>query len=102
MGFKKFLRKIIKLWRPYKSQRLPSNIFEEEAVTKKEKDFVRIIDVKIDKEPQTYLFGRPTVCPKCNYTTKYILAHEDGWQCFNCMKIIYKDKPLPMSHHSKL
>ena len=38
--------------------------------------------------------GAPSVCPKCNYQGKYMMPHEDGWQCWNCMKIIYKNLPL--------
>lgn len=49
-------------------------------------------------EPELYE-KPPEVCPKeeCNGT--FFIPHEDGWQCFNCMKIIYKasnpraDKP---------
>jgi Zn ribbon nucleic-acid-binding protein len=35
----------------------------------------------------------PSVCPKCNYQGKYMMPHEDGWQCWNCMKIIYEKLP---------
>ena len=35
----------------------------------------------------------PSVCPKC-HESKYIVTHEDGWQCWNCMKIIYKNAPI--------
>ena len=34
----------------------------------------------------------PEVCPKpyCHSTT--FIKHEDGWQCINCMKVIYRYK----------
>ena len=32
----------------------------------------------------------PDICPKPGCNGKRFLPHEDGWQCFNCMKIIYK------------
>jgi ribosomal protein S27AE len=37
--------------------------------------------------------GAPSFCPKCNCQGKYLIPHEDGWQCWNCMKIIYKNLP---------
>lgn len=99
MGFKKLLRRIIKLWTLHKSLQLPSSVFEEEVTIKEENDCLhKLEDVKNCKKQQTYLSRKPIVCPKCKYTSRYILAHEDGWQCFNCMKIIYRDKPLPMCH----
>jgi len=98
MGFNKFYTRIIKLWKPSKSSQLPSGVSEERVTKKEEYDRVhRIEDAKIGKEQQTYLSGRRIVCPKCKYTGKYILAHEDGWQCLNCMKIIYRDQPLPIT-----
>jgi len=39
---------------------------------------------------------RPTVCPKPDCGGLVFIAHEDGWQCFNCMKIIYAEQPLPL------
>jgi hypothetical protein len=37
------------------------------------------------------LYGKPPlVCPKANCESTVFIPHEDGWQCFNCMKIIYK------------
>ena len=40
-------------------------------------------------EPDLYSEA-PAVCikPGCGGTA--IVPHEDGWQCFSCMKIIYK------------
>ena len=34
----------------------------------------------------------PRECPKpfCHGTT--FIIHEDGWQCLNCMKVIYRYK----------
>jgi len=47
-----------------------------------------------DTSPKyTKLPESPLVCPKC-YEGKYIVTHEDGWQCWNCMKIIYKNAPI--------
>jgi ribosomal protein S27AE len=36
----------------------------------------------------------PRVCPKPNCGGTHFVYHEDGWQCWNCMKIIYRDQPL--------
>ncbi len=49
-----------------------------------------------NKAPQmTYYSRPPSVCPKpCCGSTSFV-PHEDGWQCLNCMKIIYDDEPLP-------
>jgi ribosomal protein S27AE len=33
----------------------------------------------------------PAVCPKEDCGGNFFISHEDGWQCFNCMKIVYKD-----------
>ncbi|MBN1863037.1 MAG: hypothetical protein JW790_05275 [Dehalococcoidales bacterium] len=40
------------------------------------------------------LLKPPLKCPKCHYGGRYIVPHEDGWQCWNCMKIIYRDAPI--------
>lgn len=37
----------------------------------------------------------PKVCPKPNCHGTSFIPHEDGWQCLNCMKIIYRYQPLP-------
>lgn len=37
----------------------------------------------------------PSVCTKPNCKGSRFIFHEDGWQCLNCMKIIYRDAPLP-------
>ena len=37
----------------------------------------------------------PSGCSKPNCNGKRFIRHEDGWQCLNCMKIIYKHSPLP-------
>ncbi|MEJ2046830.1 MAG: hypothetical protein P8X92_01810 [Dehalococcoidia bacterium] len=36
----------------------------------------------------------PEICtkPYCHGTS--FVKHEDGWQCLNCMKIIYRYKPV--------
>jgi hypothetical protein len=36
----------------------------------------------------------PEVCPKpfCHGTR--FIVHEDGWQCLNCMKVIYRYKRI--------
>jgi hypothetical protein len=36
----------------------------------------------------------PSVCPKPQCGGTYFIPHEDGLQCWDCMKIIYKDQPL--------
>jgi hypothetical protein len=40
-------------------------------------------------EPELYK-KPPAVCPKAGCGSTVFIPHEDGWQCFNCMKIIYK------------
>ena len=40
-------------------------------------------------EPKLYT-APPQVCPKEDCGGTLFLKHEDGWQCFNCMKILYK------------
>ncbi len=40
-------------------------------------------------EPKLYSQA-PSVCTKPGCQGKIIVPHEDGWQCFSCMKIIYK------------
>ncbi len=42
-------------------------------------------------EPKLYNQA-PLVCTKPGCGGTLFLPHEDGWQCFNCMKIIYKAK----------
>lgn len=32
----------------------------------------------------------PSLCPKPGCGGGVFIPHEDGWQCFNCMKIIYR------------
>ena len=32
----------------------------------------------------------PRVCPKPGCGGTVFIPHEEGWQCFNCMKILYK------------
>lgn len=34
-------------------------------------------------------FLEPVVCPKPGCGCTKFLRHEDGWQCWNCFKIIY-------------
>ncbi len=43
----------------------------------------RLLESKLYEKP-------PLVCPKANCGSTVFIPHEDGWQCFNCMKIIYK------------
>jgi len=40
-------------------------------------------------EPKLYSQA-PPVCLKPGCGGEVFIPHEDGWQCFNCMKIIYK------------
>jgi len=42
------------------------------------------------------LYKPPSVCPKPNCRCSCFMSHEDGWQCWNCMKIIYRDSLLPL------
>jgi hypothetical protein len=44
-------------------------------------------------EPNLYK-DAPNVCPKPGCGGTVFIPHEDGWQCFNCMKIIYKANEL--------
>jgi len=36
----------------------------------------------------------PRVCPKPGCKGTVFIQHPDGWQCFNCMKVIYQDQPI--------
>ena len=40
-------------------------------------------------EPKLYKHV-PSVCIKPGCRGRVFIPHEEGWQCFNCMKIIYK------------
>ncbi len=40
-------------------------------------------------EPKLYNEA-PQVCIKPGCGCTIFIPHEDGWQCFNCMKIMYK------------
>ena len=46
-------------------------------------------------EPQLYNQA-PAVCTKPGCGGTIFLPHEDGWQCFNCMKIVYKANDRPV------
>ena len=48
-----------------------------------------------NKATQVLYSKPPVICPKpyCGGTS--FIPHEDGWQCLNCMKIIYNQEPLP-------
>ena len=39
----------------------------------------------------------PPVCTKPGCGGRFFIPHEDGWQCWNCMKIIYRHRPLVLS-----
>jgi len=41
-----------------------------------------------------FTFKPPEVCPKPSCYGTSFLGHEDGWQCLNCMKIIYRYEPV--------
>ena len=45
-------------------------------------------------EPRLYKEA-PSLCTKPGCGGTIFLPHEDGWQCFNCMKIIYKASLKP-------
>lgn len=42
----------------------------------------------------------PAICPKPGCEGKLFIPHEDGWQCFNCMKILYQDKQVSLRYHN--
>lgn len=42
----------------------------------------------------------PHLCTKSGCGGTVFITHEDGWQCFNCMKIIYKT--TAMKKHGKI
>ena len=43
----------------------------------------------------TRLLSRPPqVCPKPYCEGTSFLRHEEGWQCMNCMKIIYREQAV--------
>ena len=45
-------------------------------------------------EPELYTEA-PRVCLKPGCEGTIFLRHEEGWQCFNCMKIVYKaNRPM--------
>ncbi len=55
------------------------------------------------KDPERIrLYKPPAVCPRPKCEGTYFIPHEDGWQCWNCMKIIYKDSPLPPDYNNRL
>ena len=43
----------------------------------------------------------PEVCTKPHCEGIVFLRHEDGWQCLNCMKIIYSSQPILDSDERK-
>ena len=48
----------------------------------------------------------PPVCTKPECGGKVFIPHEDGWQCFNCMKIVYKAndrlaKKIPVKRYAR-
>ena len=103
MVFNKFVKRLMRLWKPQEDVQHTGSVVEEEVMTREGHNGTNIKgDIKTIVEQQTFSFGRPMVCPKCKYTARYIVTHEDGWQCLNCMKIIYKNKPMPITHHSRL
>ena len=40
-------------------------------------------------EPNLYN-NVPSICIKPGCGGSIFIPHDDGWQCFNCMKIVYK------------
>ena len=44
----------------------------------------KLLEPKLHKEA-------PSVCIKPGCGGTVFIPHEEGWQCFNCMKVIYKD-----------
>ena len=56
-------------------------------------------------EPKLYNQS-PSVCTKPGCGGTVFILHEDGWQCFNCMKIIYKaydrvPKRIPIKRYGR-
>jgi len=45
--------------------------------------------------PKTRCSRLPSKCPKPYCNSAIFIPHEDGWQCLNCMKIIYREESLP-------
>ena len=52
-------------------------------------------------EPKLYE-ETPAVCTKPGCGGMVFIPHEDGWQCFNCMKIIYKASEEPQKNATVL
>lgn len=48
------------------------------------------------------LYKPPAVCPRSKCGGTYFIPHEDGWQCWNCMKIIYEDSPLTPIYNNRI
>jgi hypothetical protein len=44
-------------------------------------------------EPR-YATSPPRVCSKPGCQGTLFIPHDDGWQCWNCMKIIYRDQSV--------
>lgn len=45
---------------------------------------------ELQKPAIRYLTRPPEVCPKPNCGNTVFVRDTDGWQCLNCMKIIYR------------
>ena len=48
------------------------------------------LTAELQKPEIRYLTRPPQVCPKPNCGSTVFVRHTDGWQCLNCMKIIYR------------
>jgi ribosomal protein S27AE len=48
------------------------------------------LTAELQKPEIRYLTRPPQVCPKPNCGNTVFARHTDGWQCLNCMKIIYR------------
>ena len=44
-----------------------------------------------------YLEMPPPTCTKPGCNSVLVIRHMDGWQCLNCMKIIYREQPVMKS-----
>jgi hypothetical protein len=44
-------------------------------------------------EPK-YATSPPTACSKPDCKGMFFIPHDDGWQCWNCMKIVYRDQSI--------
>jgi len=44
----------------------------------------------------------PSYCTKPGCRGSVFIHHDDGWQCFNCMKIVYRDNQKANNNKASL